>query len=143
MKSYRISPMVSLTKMKRMNPVYAVAGWLLNVLGSWFATVHDLTDWAQIGWSFAGATVYVLIEIVGKVARPGLHRFYLIIIGMVTSLALNKAVIERWDTEAHATTFCIALFFYSLFGPLKDLLVKYVTSKAPAPTPPTDNPPVL
>lgn len=118
----------------------AVPLWLLNLLSSWWADVQGFTDWSLFGWAFAGSTVYVLIEIVGNVQRPGLHRCLLIVIGLLPALALTKAVVEKWNTNPVATSFCIALFFYTLFGPAKDFLIKYINSKSPGNT--TSPPPV-
>ncbi len=75
-----------------------VSAWLLitYLLGQLPATesVMGWVDWSQLGWAFAGSTVFVLWEFLQKppVHRTGWERAALILIGLIVSLAATGYV---------------------------------------------------
>lgn len=91
--------------------------YLLNVLGNLFSDLSGLTDWSQIGFAFAGATSYVMFEILKPkpIQRSGTHRAMLIFLGMTLSMALHGFAATKSGLPPEMVAYGLAGLGYKLF----------------------------
>lgn len=116
--------------MKRMKPIVSILVWLGNTGASWIADLAGYQFLGLFGWSLSASTVYMLFEVVSNVKRPGLHRFYLVLIGLFIGMAFGPAIAEYWKLNVVATVSGLSLFGYVAMGPVKDFIAKYIAKKA-------------
>jgi len=114
-------PLIAMKLTMPSNRVNGVLLWLLNLLGSAWAKLAGLTDWSLFGWAFAGATAFVVWEMcqTPPVQRTGRQRIYMVLLGLVVSLALNNTISKKFDFEIQGVTFVLGVAGYAIIGLVK------------------------